>query len=93
MQAADVILVIEAFMWLLVGSIPFLVGLVLLSCWARNRAHREKHEQLEQLIFEQLQTFSQTGQWPQAHSHQQRKALKVLAKRLDLNESALVVAP
>ena len=87
MNSADVILIIEAFMWLLVSVIPFLVGLVFLSCWLRNRAHHQQHEQMEQIMMQHFNAFSQTGLWPAAQSREEQKAMKMLAKRLDLHEA------
>jgi hypothetical protein len=87
MNSVDAILIIKAFMWLLFGVIPFLVGLVILSCWLRNRAHHQQHEQMEQIMMQQFNAFSQTGNWPEAQTREEQKAMKMLAKRLDLHDS------
>lgn len=86
MSSKDFALVLEAFMWLAVGSIPLLVGMISLSCWARNREHRLQQEQLEQSVLQLFEAYVQTGQWPAATSAIQHKALKVLVQRMDMHE-------
>lgn len=88
MNSADVILIIEAFMWLLVSVIPFLIGLVVLSCWLRNRVYHQRHEQMEKIMMQYFRVYSQTGRWPEAQAPEEQKAMKLLAKRLDLDDDA-----
>lgn len=87
MQSTDVILIIEAFVWLLMCVIPYLVGVVVLSCWLRNRVHHEQYQQIERIMMQQFSAFIATGQWPPAQSIDEQKAMKMLAKRLDLHEA------
>lgn len=88
MHSADVILIIEAFMWLLMALIPLLAGLVVLSCWLRNRVHAKQQKQMEKIIMQHLNAYTQTGQWPVAQTQEAQKAMKMLAKRLDLHNTA-----
>lgn len=87
MSSNDFALVLEAFMWLVMASIPLLVGMISLSCWARNRGHRLQQEQLEQSVLQLFEAYVQTGQWPAATSPVQHKALKVLVQRMDMHDS------
>lgn len=87
MTTFDLVLIIEALIWMLVCVIPFLVGMVFISCWLRNRAHHQQHEQIEQIMMEQFHAFTQTGRWPDIQSRLERKAMKMLAQRLDLQGS------
>ncbi len=90
MDSNDLALLLEAFLWLVVGSIPLLVGMIGLSCWARNRLHRLQQQELEQTVLQFFDAYVQTGHWPQVRSPVQRKALKVLAQRMDLPAAAVV---
>ncbi len=84
MNDHDVILIIDACMWLLLLVLPFLVGLVFLSCWLRNRAHRQRQQVIEQIMLQQLDVFAQTGQWPELRTREQRRASRLLRQRLAL---------
>ena len=85
MNSSDFALVLEAFMWLVLSAIPVLVGMISLSCWTRNRVHRLQQAQLEDAVLQLFEAYLQTGRWPAAHSDVQRKALKVLAQRMDMH--------
>lgn len=84
MNSSDFALFLEAFLWLVVGIIPLLLGMISLSCWTRNRVHRLQQEELEKTMLQLVEAYVQTGQWPAVSSHNQRKALKVLAQRMDV---------
>ncbi len=90
MDSNDFALFLEAFLWLVVGSIPLLVGMIGFSCWARNRLHRLQQQELEQTVLQLFEAYVQTGRWPAVRSHVQRRALKVLAQRMDLPATAAV---
>jgi hypothetical protein len=89
MNASDIILILDALMWLLIFFIPFLVVIVVVSCLVRNRVHLKQHDLIEKTAIQQFTAFNETGHWPTPETLEQRKAMAVLARRLDVQNSRL----
>ena len=89
MSYGNIIHLLDTFMWLMACIIPFLVLMVVLSCWFRNKAHQTQHEIIEQVMMNQLESFNASGHWPTAQTDEQRKAMKMLAKRFDIHDDLM----
>jgi Zn-dependent protease len=83
----DIIIVLEAFLWLLSICIPLLMLLVIISCLVRNRLHHQRQKMMEKTVANLFNHYCETGAWPTPRNKEEQLALETLSKRMDINET------